>query len=1044
MQQLIRQALKDKNAPLPILANLTQFDWVKAQSKAGRLQRLMRRTLVDDAGAAVELLSTKEFILQLVMQIGRRGGAPRRRLVHFLLHHSKVTLLLDGLDEVNDAHHARMALALKNGFLHDYRHIPIVIASRVLDYQRLRDDSELSLPLPGVVLEPLKEPQIHAYLKTMGAEELVHALATDENLREMAHSPLTLCMMTLAYGDMKPEEIEEPGSTLAQRRRHLMDSYVTRMMQREACKRKGKDYHAAGKEVLPTPYSWAQLNRQLGWLAVRLSERMKTDFPLHRVSEFFRENKPAAFLLPVGGSSMLDRIRDAGRWVLVLMVMSIHAAALSFGAHVTAGHALQNILCTVAGSGLGLWVLPIWREERSVGKAYACTAMLLAGLLFGCTLGFVLSLVHGVAGLRMPTAWFAVVLFFFLVALSPWLDALSSYKVHDKPGAKSRLRQLRGLLSISTLGGLCCSAVVVIGARYIETAELHGRLLVYGLLVLCVALVVCLKEWSKHWHWHWLVQAAILAIYSSVAFAFVGLVAWTRSHLPLGATLFFISFIAGWIGTAEVMAAALFLVAPVSLAVYFYIGLDAGSLAFIAAVVAVSILYSKESPALRVVEWLVLNPCLKFSLAVSGAVPFRWKRQLDYACATLLLKRSSGYYVFMHRLLRDHFATRELVSALEVAQSAQRHELIGKLSLQGESSFEILKDLAGSSDMDTRASAISAVGRLTLPAALEFLALRLETEPAPLVRTVLVQSLGKFHYYERLRLLRKAAGDTSPDVRSAVFGALPACKDGQCLIIGEGILYLALRGMLDPSPDVQMAAIRTIAEHRSDKVYFQEFRSEDIPIRLLSALVAHSCSPKESEIVSLALFRIVQEVLPLKEDGDSEHDAPPHRDTLEKMTLDTVKNLCGHLRTKNGEDPSVPLQSLVKAVSHARSDPAFPRVLGRLLDILEREDIDWHRDETLTLGTDLGQMLVDASRSGVNISSATERLNTWLRHDDWIKEYAAVVILLTMKPLKERQAAADLMLKYSEGDEDFLSKRNARFRDAVKSVSERLERFPGS
>ena len=61
---------------------------------------------------------------------------------------------------------------------------------------------------------------------------------------------------------------------------------------------------------------------------------------------------------------------------------------------------------------------------------------------------------------------------------------------------------------------------------------------------------------------------------------------------------------------------------------------------------------------------------LRFLLWCAKDVPFNYARFLDYASERILLRKVGGGYVFMHRLLLDHFAQGETLSAPMSGQKA--------------------------------------------------------------------------------------------------------------------------------------------------------------------------------------------------------------------------------------------------------------------------------------------------------------------------------------------------------------------------------------
>ncbi len=281
-QKLIQEAKINPEAPIPLLFNLSKFqDDSKHQDRRTifPLKQLQQKRAKLPQGAAIE-----EWLLQLTAKY----PGVSREVARFWLENERVALLLDGLDEVDDQQLINLVIQL-NAYLYKHPDMTVVVCSRIVEYQPLKDRQETRLELNGAVtLQPLNQPQIDGYLEKAQATALRDALPNDRALYEMAQTPLTLSMMTLAYGGLAPTDIPTDLS-LVERRQHLFDTYIDRMMQRKARRDRGEHFDLNPHNDVPTTqyqYSRKQVNRYLGWLAVRLSERMQTVLPLERLYSF--------------------------------------------------------------------------------------------------------------------------------------------------------------------------------------------------------------------------------------------------------------------------------------------------------------------------------------------------------------------------------------------------------------------------------------------------------------------------------------------------------------------------------------------------------------------------------------------------------------------------------------------------------------------------------------------------------------------------------------------------------------------------------------
>ena len=67
---------------------------------------------------------------------------------------------------------------------------------------------------------------------------------------------------------------------------------------------------------------------------------------------------------------------------------------------------------------------------------------------------------------------------------------------------------------------------------------------------------------------------------------------------------------------------------------------------------------------------LVLHGTLRLVLALTGTIPLRLRRFLEYAVHLGFLRRAGGGYIFFHRLLLEHFAARSVPGAVCAAELA--------------------------------------------------------------------------------------------------------------------------------------------------------------------------------------------------------------------------------------------------------------------------------------------------------------------------------------------------------------------------------------
>jgi hypothetical protein len=104
--------------------------------------------------------------------------------------------------------------------------------------------------------------------------------------------------------------------------------------------------------------------------------------------------------------------------------------------------------------------------------------------------------------------------------------------------------------------------------------------------------------------------------------------------------------------------------------------------------------------------------CRRVSILLIAALrlfPLRAGKFINSCSDAFLLKRSMNDVEFVHRLLRDYFALRQLMPQLAV-------EGVGKIqAVQGEAALEILAEFVQQGDPAVRTAAISSLGRIPSP-----------------------------------------------------------------------------------------------------------------------------------------------------------------------------------------------------------------------------------------------------------------------------------------------------------------------------------------
>jgi len=141
----------------------------------------------------------------------------------------KLLLLLDGLDEVKVTQRERCLKAI-NDFIQTQGCTEMVVCSRFRDYHDLSEKLHCQA---AIYLQPLTPEHIHSYFEQAGSElaSLKTLWQDDDTLQELATNPLMLNIMMIAYQGLSVTDLPQMNS-LGNRRRHLFDAYITRMLNR--------------------------------------------------------------------------------------------------------------------------------------------------------------------------------------------------------------------------------------------------------------------------------------------------------------------------------------------------------------------------------------------------------------------------------------------------------------------------------------------------------------------------------------------------------------------------------------------------------------------------------------------------------------------------------------------------------------------------------------------------------------------------------------------------------------------------------------------
>ncbi len=771
---LVEEACADENAPIPLFFNLSTFR-PKTPSDGNGVGKYAGWWLLSSRG------DSHGFDDWLVDQIaGLRGAGVPRDVAREWVRSANVILLLDGLDEVNELLVRDVAAALNQTYLEPHPDTRVVVACRLIEYQPLEDSENTRLWLEGgVVLQPLTDDQIRAYLETAKATSLRDALPNDRVLMELARNPLTLSMMVLTYGGMDPRDLPS-NLPLLERRRTLLDTYVDRMMQRQARRKANIPFDLDPRRDQPTPYGRARINRTLGWIAVRLSERSLTALPLSTLHSFlFRRS---GLVQPAYWSSSTAVALLFAALLALLIVQGVQR-------HTESGPAVLVVPILLFGGWSLVWhYLSESSEAKRIRTSYApedqpwifracrrvtvtCSWILvvlsaelaLGAVLIACAdrLGFAEDLVRslerdaGVAESRaVQTASSGIfVVGVALAAAALWFLEESVWRRLGR----AVLAVMFGATTVLLMQHVQPDLSIAFSASAIVTAVVAVRGHVSDVPILGFSL-----------------SAAMITLVVVILFALSGALVGRLDVFDilvlscgLGATAVF--------SDQEGVRAAGLTLTVATIAAAHVTSLE--NVIFVMAVGSLVFLFWEQRHLLPYLPgyWLdriVGNSLQRLLLWITAAVPLRLTRFLHYCHQVMLLERRTGKYEFVHRLLRDHFAIRALVPGLSAASAEKRLRVIEQLSLQGESSFDALVDLTEHTDPEMRSAAAVGLGRIPSPASPEALVRILTEDRDPRVRAAVIEGSRPLADEPARELLEIGAVDPDANVRRAVIRAL--------------------------------------------------------------------------------------------------------------------------------------------------------------------------------------------------------------------------------------------------------------------------------
>lgn len=529
------------------------------------------------------------------------------------LDQNALVFLLDGLDEVSFEQRKGCLNAI-NHFRQTHGLAGLVVCSRLQEYLEIGDRLRLD---GGVRLRRLTSGQVDAYLAGLGPQlmQLRESLWHDPELATLSETPLMLSILCLSYQEapvLSAPVSGKPANTKAQ----VFDVYIRRMLSRQR-----------GRKL----FSPEQMINWLSWLAFRMQQSSMSQLLVESIQPTW---------LP----------SQKWRWLYRLLVALI--AGLPTGLLLGFGVGFPVILSAlpttgwfdmlstgarlVLTAGYNLWLGMLASTLVTVGfvslRNYGVIPALISGLFYGFSFGQSFARVFGRdTGLVLGclVALLVASLYYVIGALvmrrSPARgDAVEAVDKLDWSWSRFAL----GFL-IGALPGFAFGSLLWWGFRGEAFIPGFGTTfgLVFGITAganLGVLLGFVVREVDQ-------VIRPNQGIHRSARnAASIGLAIWLSVGLPLG-------YITSTSWRLAVGPAKSF---------------DVGVVLFLGVGLALGLLTSLFFGLLACIQ----HGILRLLLAWAGCVPLNLVAFLDSAAEHVLLQKVGGGYIFIHRLLRDHFA----------------------------------------------------------------------------------------------------------------------------------------------------------------------------------------------------------------------------------------------------------------------------------------------------------------------------------------------------------------------------------------------------
>ena len=237
-QDLVRRAIEDENAPIPIIFELSSWK--------------------DD-------LPIKNWLIEQLPKLYRGLSKP---VAEYWIENQRIIPLLDGLDELGLQKGDECIDAI-NQFLQESFQPGLVVCCRVEEYERFK--YKLHELKGAIYLRPLSDAQIQQYLKDLNRSNIWNeTIANEPIMLELVRTPLFLTMLVIAYQGRAIKTYSE-----------LFEKYIDKQL---------NDPNNQGIYPPKKNLSGKQTLHYLTWLARKLEATRETEFLIESIQPTWLES----------------------------------------------------------------------------------------------------------------------------------------------------------------------------------------------------------------------------------------------------------------------------------------------------------------------------------------------------------------------------------------------------------------------------------------------------------------------------------------------------------------------------------------------------------------------------------------------------------------------------------------------------------------------------------------------------------------------------------------------------------------------------------